>query len=466
MREQVVTVGAWLRSKVFTTVLVIVIAAAVGVLAARDSEIAVILAVGIGMLGVIAAEPMLLVAFAVPATFLMERVGGILSISDVVLAVSTVVALFVVRPRDMRPISPLVWGGIAYLAAALPTTILNAYPQNAIEWAHEGVLVLGSLTVGFAIGYRGWAQFAVGIYIAVSVVLGAITSVVGLVMLAEQGTFGPVYLPELHKNLIGCALAVAIVILYGRPAWFRLSFGWTWFAICVCGVGVLASQSRQAMVGLAVGLVLVALRRNPETGKFPKLPWLAAIPIVLGVWGLVADQLASGNQYNSANQRLDWYAQSIEIWQRSPVFGVGLRWWYTTTFGVSFQPPNAEIEVLTSAGVVGLIGFLVMFGTGFFSLWRMDSWYGTVGAAVILTRFVQAQFDLYWVAGQASMLWIVAGLCYGALRRDTVRAREEGIVGALPAPQGRTRAVVVRPDPYRTPVRKPFRTRRAPAAHA
>jgi O-antigen ligase len=392
-----------------------IVAAGIGVASAVGSEYAILIALGVLALAFAVIQPVVLIALAVPASLMMARVGGALSVSDVVLAATTVLALIVMRGRDKALLRPLIWAGVAYLAAALPTTILHPYSANIVEWVHELVLVLGSMIVGFAIGRSGRAYLATTLYVIACVVIAIVAAATGLMMLATQGSFGPVYLPDLHKNLIGGAMAVAIVMLYARPVWFRWPWGWTWIAIAVCGVGLMASQSRQGMVGAVAGLIVVSLRRRPETGRFPKLPWIAAIPVTIAVLTLVDDQLSEDNQFNSAYQRLDWYAQTLDIWRESPIFGVGLRWWYTDRFNAFFQPPNAELEVLSSVGVVGLIGFLAMFLLGVIALWRLDPAYGTVGVAVVVVRFVQAQFDLYWVAGQASLLWIIAGICVGAL---------------------------------------------------
>lgn len=420
-----------------------VVAAVIGVASAVGSEYAILIALGVLALALAAIQPVFLIALAVPASLMMARVGGALSVSDVVLAAATVLALVVMRGRDKALLRPLIWAGVAYLAAALPTTVLHPYSANIVEWAHELVLVLGSMIVGFAIGRSGRAHLAAALYVLACVVLAIVATGTGLIMLATQGSFGPVYLPDLHKNLIGGAMAVAIVILYARPVWFQWPWGWTWIAMAVCGVGLLASQSRQGMVGAVAGLIVVSLRRRPETGKFPKLPWLAAIPVTIAVLTLVDDQLAEDNQFNSAYQRLDWYAQTLDIWRESPIFGVGLRWWYTDRFNAFFQPPNAELEVLSSVGVVGLIGFLAMFLIGVIALWRIDPAYGTVGVAVVVARFVQAQFDLYWVAGQASLLWIIAGMCVGALALERASPRDEQPVTA-PSLEPRKRFVSTR----------------------
>ncbi|WP_299087587.1 MULTISPECIES: O-antigen ligase family protein [Microbacterium] len=397
-------------------------AVAMGVLSVEVSDLAPMIALVVLAIGLMAVDPIFLIALSVPATLLMTRVGGVLSVSDVVLAMATALALIVVPRAEFVPIRPLIWAGIAYLATSLPTTVLNPYSANIIEWVHEVFLVVGSMVVGLAIGRYGGTGVAVGGYVLACVGIAIVTTVVAFSMLVTRGEFGPVYLPMLHKNLIGGALAVALVILYGRPAWFRWPTTWTWIAAAVCGVGILASGARQGMVGAMVGVLVIALRRDPVTGKRRLVPWILAIPVTVAVFTLVNDQLSEDNPFNSAYQRLDWYEESIKIWLNSPVFGVGLRWWYTGEYA-AFQPPNAELEVLTSVGVVGLIGFLAMFVIGFWALWRIDPAYGTVGAAVVATRFTQGQFDLYWVAGQASLLWIIAGICFGAKALDEARQR-------------------------------------------
>lgn len=397
----------------------VAVAAAIGIGAtsAGYPEWALVLAVAIFALGLAISAPLVAIAFSVVATLLMQRIGGAFSVSDAVLALAMALALFQMRGHAIRSMSTLLWAGAGYLAAIVPTLILNPYPANGVDWSRDIVLVLGSLLVGFVIGARGRARLAVGMYVIGCCGIAVAAVIAGAVMAVQQHRFGPVYLPYLDKNLIGVALAGAVIVVYGRSAWFRLPSRLRWFVIILCSAGVAASGARQAMVGLAIGLVVVALRRDPVTGKRPKLPWLIVAVVPYVVWTTVVEQLNSGNAYNSASQRLNWFQDSLQIWQSSPLFGVGLRWWYTDRFTPQFQPPNLVFEQLTTVGVVGLVALVALFAVGFVTLWRLDPAYGTVGAAIVASRFVGAQFDLFWVAGQASFLWIIAGICFGACAR-------------------------------------------------
>ncbi|MGH1561902.1 O-antigen ligase family protein [Mumia sp. DW29H23] len=398
--------------------LLALVAGVVGVLVVDNRPYAILVAVTVLALGAAAIDLGIVCAIAVPASLVMLRVGGFLSVADVVLAGATVVAMVLMSAREAQPMQPLVWLAVLYQAMLVPTLILNPYTANYVEWVHEAVLIIGSLMVGWVVGRRGAARLALNIYQLVCCGIGIAAVVAAFAIFARTGEFGAVYLPYMHKNFIGNALAFSFVIAYARPVWIGWSRSTAVTMMAISAAGIAASQARQAIIATVIGAAVVNLRPRVQSGTRSRLIWFAAIPAVVFVVNAVNAQLQSGNEWNSANQRIIWFRQSIDIWQESPIFGVGLRWWYTDRFNANFQPPNAEFEMLTSGGVVGLLGFLVLFLGATWVLARMDPIYGTVALAVVITRFTQGQFDLYWVAGQSSFLWIVAGIAYGVQARD------------------------------------------------
>jgi hypothetical protein len=86
------------------------------------------------------------------------------------------------------------------------------------------------------------------------------------------------------------------------------------------------------------------------------------------------------------------------------------------------------MEVLATAGILGLIGFVVMWTGVILVLWHVDPRFGTLAVAVVFCRIVQAQFDLFWAAAGVSIPFVIAGICLGALARgeqtDVGRPRE------------------------------------------
>ena len=91
--------------------------------------------------------------------------------------------------------------------------------------------------------------------------------------------------------------------------------------------------------------------------------------------------------------------------------------------------------MLASAGLVGLLGFVVMWVGLLIVLWRIDPRYGTLAFAVLLSRLVQAQFDLSGSPcrprspssspASASVRWI-STLIEGCARRRCSPARRSG----------------------------------------
>ncbi|MHA3837610.1 O-antigen ligase family protein [Terrabacter sp. AAH1] len=390
----------------------------VGRLAAAQPSAAVVITAAVLAVGVTAVHPGLIPLAVLPILLVVLRVGGggvDLSLSDFALAAATLPALFLAR----RPFSPglraVLWASAVYQFATLATVVNNPYAANAIEWAHTWLLVSGSLLVGWAVGANGRARTGVRLLLGTIAVLALITVVEGVVHFA-QGDFQPVY-PSfpygMHKNFAGTVCALGTVIACARPSWVGLTRRAAYSLMGLTFLAVLFTQSRQAVLGAVAGVFLLVLRSDGER-KRPKLLLLLFGPFVLFVTNLVQDQLQSDNRFNSVLQRLTWFQDSMTVWQTDPWFGVGLRWWYTDRFDFRFQPPNAEIEVLTSAGVLGVAAFVALMIMSVGVARRLDPTFGSLALAVLVSRLVQGQFDLFWAAVMGSLPFVVLGICLGA----------------------------------------------------
>jgi O-antigen ligase len=364
--------------------------------------------------------PLLMVVPAL-VTYRVGVGGTDLTVSDAALFL----AFFPAVLFSQRPFTPtmrtLVWLGVLYQLSTLFTLIANPYKANYIEWVHAGLLVAGTLVVGWSIGREGHARLALTLLVLACTVVAVGAIVQGLIQYSH-GDFNSVF-PKwpygMHKNAAGCLFGLAAAVTYARPSWV----GWSrWFSLgCfwICVVGILATQSRQAMAGLALALVVLVMRTQTKGRERRSRVILLAVAAALGVvLVMVRNQVSSGNEFNSFFQRVDWFGDSIRIWKTDPLFGVGLRWWYTDRFDVAFQPPNGTLEMLSTAGIVGLIGFVVMLGGAVVALWKIDLRYGLPAVMVVLSRIVQGQLDLFWVAVQTSIPFLIVGICLGAQGRE------------------------------------------------
>lgn len=401
---------------------------------AHDPEIPLLMAGIILVLGLVVADPPLVPLVSLPFLLVTARlsVGGVdLTVSDALLGVALVPSLLVLLGGASRPMRQVMWLGAFYQVATLFTLVRNPYLANVVEWFHAGALVLGAVVIGWALGRRGHAARSLTILAVTTTVLAVIT-LVQAAMQYQGGNFGPVEMSwpyQVQKNAIGTVFALVGVALYVRPAWAGWRRGWALLGFWTVVAALMTTQSRQAIIALAVAVAVLVLRRTP-TRRRSKGILLAIIPALVLVSVMVQDQVRSGNQFNSFFQRLTWFEDSMAIWSTDPWFGVGLRWWYTDRFPEAFQPPNALIDTMTAAGVIGLVAFLVLLVGTWLVARRLDPAYGVLAELVLLARLIQSQFDLFWVAVQVSLPFLVLGLCLGAAARHEADGAEQELVRA------------------------------------
>ncbi|MCE0486886.1 O-antigen ligase family protein [Ornithinimicrobium sediminis] len=414
---------------VLAVVVSVGIVVVVGYLAASQPALALGVAGVVLLAGISVRQPVVLPLVAMPLMVVVARVGppGLdMSVSDLVLGVAFWPAVLL-APRPFSPdLRRLLWLNVVYQAATLLTVVANPFLANTVEWFHAWLLVSGSLVVGWAVGRSGYAVQGVSLFLLACVLLAASTVVQGALQWAG-GSFAAIYPSwpwSMHKNFIGTLLSFSAVLAFVRPGWLRWPRWAMRLVFWVSAAGIAFAQSRQAMLALAVVLVIVSLRTHPDKGR----QWFAALamaPVALVVASLVRQDVESGNVHNSVFQRLTWFEDSVAAWQTNPWFGLGLRYWTTGETPYAFQPPQVFLEVLATTGVIGLLGFLVMAVGMLRVLWSMDPRYGTLAFAMLLTRLTQGQFDLFWVGVSVSVPFAVAGVCLGAHALHTADDRDE-----------------------------------------
>lgn len=386
-----------------------------------------LVAVGVALVVLVAiaalVNPVTLPLLAMPLIVVVARVGGggvDLTVSDAMLGLAFWPAVLLSPRPFSKELRALLWLNVVYQALTLFTLIANPFLANTVEWFHAWLLVSGALLVGWAVGASGHARLGLTLFLLACVALAVPTIAQGLLQYAS-GNFAAVY-PRwpwpMHKNFIGTLLLSAALVLYGRPSWLGWTRRWAMPALLVIVAAMAVSQSRQALVGLAVGLFVISFRKHDERRR-ATIAVVAAVPIGYAIVTMIRDQIASGNEHNSWFQRLEWYVDSFHIWAASPWVGHGLRYWEQPDALGRFQPPNAFLEVAASTGLVGLSGFLVLWIGALIVVYRMDPLYGTLSLAILLSRLVVSQFDLFWVSIAVSVPFLLVGVCLGADRASS-----------------------------------------------
>ena len=187
----------------------------------------------------------------------------------------------------------------------------------------------------------------------------------------------------MHKNFVGTVMAFGADrglrqprLGAGGPRAGRGSAFWLLLA------AIVMTQSRQAIIGLVVADHHRRCFAGGATGR-SRCVLLLLIP---AAWLIVSDGDRPdrvAERLNSFFQRLDWFREVYALLERVADLRARPALLVQRRRRLPFQPPQAEMEVLASAGVVGLIGFLVMWIGVLVVLWRVDPRFGTLAVAVI-----------------------------------------------------------------------------------
>ncbi len=357
--------------------------------------------------------PRVVLVAALLATMLPQRVGPAqldLSITDAVAAIAVFASLRFVPWRDPR--LRLVLGALlAYLVTL--TVSLAAHPtQRALlEWAHRGVLFGGALLIGVGIVQSGTTRVALRAFVAVSAAAAVLAVISTLTHHLD-----PAEILTLQKNHAGVVLAVAFLVTLitgGRLDWPP---GVVRSLQVLTLLGLLATQSRAAVVGLVVALAVRSVIRSGHGRQ------RQASIAVLGLCGvLIVGTFVSVNtrdlsrseqdqKFNAINTRLDTIDSTLQlVFRPNPVGGGGLRFWSDPTTPAG-APHDLVVGELGEAGLVGFLGFVVLLGATAVALKRGRDDLAMLGLMAFVMRVTQTSADIFWVAGPLTVALIVTGV--------------------------------------------------------
>ena len=100
---------------------------------------------------------------------------------------------------------------------------------------------------------------------------------------------------------------------------------------------MLASQSKQAAIGLIVAILIATLRQR-SLRRRSKAILVALAPLAVLTFIVATNEVVryQAHGHNSLQERTVDYTAGLNIWRLNPWLGQGPRWWYLTHFaGVS-----------------------------------------------------------------------------------------------------------------------------------
>lgn len=389
---------------------VLVYAGAVGFVAAKSLTFGVVMA-ALGLAVAVAWNDVTrLAVLAVPGVWLISRLPGVdVSITDALVTAAGTAALIAGVGRALqRPARVLFTSFAFYLLSLTVTVVVNHSFRSDFELFHRIGIVGGGVLAGALLVQRGMQHHALRLLLLVGAFFGG-----AAVVYAAATGFQPAFPFGYNKNFLGSIAATTLLTVLAARSSFRLPRGLLLGGTALTALGLLASQSRAAMLAVTVGALIWICRVSPEQRR---RYW--KVILVFGiVFGIVAGfslrsevQSQATVQHNSITQRVEVETQTQALWEHNPVTGVGLRFFAITKF-IGYQPPNNVLnEILAEAGFPGLVGFLIFVAGSIGGLWRCRGDLAVAGTCVVAARFAHGLVDIYWTGGTTTLPWLVAGM--------------------------------------------------------
>ncbi|MDQ1681080.1 MAG: hypothetical protein QOI42_1939 [Frankiaceae bacterium] len=394
----------------------------VGALTARSAALGIVCALALLLLAVVVRRPVTLAVIALVGAYIGQRLGGSsatpglgggVSYSDALLAAAAFISLpAVLGTPEGRRLRVAMYGLSVYLACLLPTVILNQSTRADFEWVHRLSLVGGSLLVGAWIVREQLTRTALRWLVGAS----CLAALFALENTARHG-FSAASPFGWNKNFIGALFAAVIVVAAAANSQMKLSPRVQATAVVLLASGLLASQSRGGMLAAVFGMLIAyTLDSRAHSRRARALSILVALVLAAFAYTSIRDQLNQSHQdlnNSSIGVRFNVERVTRDIWRTSPGAGVGLKYFVTGSYGPFAQAPNNVVDnELAESGLVGLVGFVVLQGSllavGFRR--RRQNKLVAVGVGVVAGLLLHGQVDIYWIAGSASLPFMIMGM--------------------------------------------------------
>jgi hypothetical protein len=388
----------------------LVYAAVVSYVAASSSLVAVLLATAALAVAVAWNDVTYLAVVTVPGVWLIARLPGVdVSLTDVLVTAAGVAALVAGAHKSLQRPARILFVGFGFYLMTLSVSVLaNHSVRSDLEVLHRIGIVGGGIVAGALLVRAGKEHHALRALLVVSVVF----SVAAIVQAVSSG-FQPAFPFGYHKNFLGSITATTLLAALAAGSRFRLPRRILWGSAAVVALGLAASQSRAAMLAVALGTALWLVRVDRARRRRYWKPFLAlgiAFGVIAGLSLSAQVDRQAEAPIDSITQRIDVETQTRVLWEEHPVAGVGIRFFALPEFA-GYQPPNNVLnEILAEAGFPGLLGFLVFAAGSVLALWRCQGELAIAGTCVVAARFAHGLVDIYWIGGTTTLPWLIAGM--------------------------------------------------------
>jgi len=292
--------------------------------------------------------------------------------------------LYRARPPRVRRTQPHLYLACLFVGLMVLSVFYTAYPQYALVRAVQMCVLLGLTLAAARDATRDDMHRFAHAYIA----LVSVSVVYGILVKSPPVTpqqVGRFTWLAIHPTVSGvlAGLATMLVVGYlvaGRkprpgPMWSRSYY---WIALLLVGGGTLASQTRGAVVGTVLGILVILLCMR---GGRALLEMVAILLVVfLGIGLAFSSQVVTyfergedAQQLQSLNTRTNLWETAQDAVEKRPLFGYGV----TSARGIFYNATglggghNAIVNVFVELGLVGFITWSALVLTLFVGIRRL-----------------------------------------------------------------------------------------------
>ncbi len=339
------------------------------------------------------------------------------SLVDVLATLLFIALLFSLPGRRSLRIGPIGIPIFIYIGIMLASSLANWEGfSTAISLARMimatlvAVLIFANFPSAYRLGHRGFSIFLVALNVLSFFTMAAF---------AQGGVEASMYTLGINKNSLGPAFGCGIVVSLSyllteksvgkRAVFLKLS-------LALCTIGCFLSLSRGAWVATTAAYFTILLMAKNKRAFWSSL--ILMVPLIAVLWQLLPKEAAeyASNVSTSANtiqSRFETIQIVLREFRSSPIMGVGIG------LRKLVEPHNVLILTLGESGIVGLFGFLGMFGAGFYTFvlaWKKsvnnlaDRQLILIGVSILLLSLLHGCMDVYWRRGIGFLGWASVGL--------------------------------------------------------
>jgi O-antigen ligase len=369
---------------------------------------------------------------------------GIFAFGGAVLVSYAVAMLRGLPPEEVSPADGSILRLVGWIGIALVAS------DGIDDRDRFRVLLRRVVVAGTLMAVLGLLQFVTGQSLLDWVSIPGFSSdVSGLAGVQSRGGFVRASGTAIHPLEYGTVLCVAFPIAVSlalsditRPRVPR------WLPVFIIGAASMLAVSRSTLVGLAAGVALLVpgwSRRVKVVFAIVSVFAVAAIGVLVpGMVGTLRGLFLGIGGDASTGSRVAGIDSTAEILARFPVSGKG----FGTFLPVYHILDNQYLLLTIETGILGLATFLALVSAAVWSAWKAKRLLSdpldralvqsvlasTVAAAVLLAFFDGFSFPM-----SAGLMFLLIGLCGGALRLAIRQQRAASI--RLPLPRAAIRTV-------------------------